>query len=145
MTAPSRPGRRLWLRSNPGATVFVSHLTKGDASQRPAGYNPPMSETYVRIEVAGQHVASGTRLHSIPDNPIRMPLDPADQGSRAYLGAWALSKEERDVVLIDRLGSKRAIRAKVALYDDACFFYPSNTPVVSDRVLFQRDRYRVRQ
>ena len=104
-----------------------------------------MPETNVRIEVAGQHVASGKRLHSLPDNPIRMPLEPADVGSRAYLAAWALSKEERDVVLIDRLGAKRSIRAKVALYDDACFFYPSSPPVVSDRVLAQRDRYRVRQ
>jgi hypothetical protein len=104
-----------------------------------------MSETLVRIEVAGQHVASGKRLHILPDNPIRMPLDPGDVGSRAYLDAWALSKEERDVTLIDRLGAKRAMRAKVALYDDACFFYAINAPKVSDRVLAQRDRYRVRQ
>ena len=83
------------------------------------------------------------RLHSLPDNPIRMPLDPADLSSRAYFAAWAMSKEERDVVLIDK-GSKRAIRAKVALFDDACFFYPSIKPV-SDRVLLQRDRYRVKQ
>jgi hypothetical protein len=73
-----------------------------------------------------------------------MPLDASDLDSRAYLAAWAVSKEERDVVLINR-GAKRSIRAKVALYDDACFFYPSNTPVVSDRVLLQRDRYRVKQ
>jgi hypothetical protein len=104
-----------------------------------------MSETHVRIEVAGQHVASGKRLHSLPDNPIRMPLDPSDVASRAYLDAWAVSKEERDVILIDAVGSKRSIRAKVALYDDACFFYPSNTPKIRDSVLAQRDRYRVKQ
>ena len=74
-----------------------------------------------------------------------MPLEPGDLGSRAYLDAWALSKEERDVVLIDRLGSKRTIRAKVALYDDACFFYATNPPIVSDRALLQRDRHRVKQ
>jgi hypothetical protein len=102
-----------------------------------------MSETHVRIEVAGQHVASGKRLHILPDNPIRMPLDPGDLSSRAYLDAWALSKEERDVILIDRLGAKRAIRAKVALYDDACFFYANSAPI-SERVLAQRDRYRTR-
>ena len=104
-----------------------------------------MSETHVRIEVAGQHVASGQRLHSLPDNPIRMPLDPSDLDSRAYLDAWAVSKEERDVTLIDRMGGKRAIRAKVALFDNACFFYPSSKPVVRDSVLLQRDRYRVKQ
>lgn len=126
--------------------VFRELTDKTRALQQPAGYNySPMSETHVRIEVAGQHVASGKRLHSLPDNPIRMPLDPADLASRAYLDAWAFSKEERDVVLIDRLGSKRSIRAKVALYDDACFFYPTNAPIVSDRVLLQRDRYRVKQ
>lgn len=92
-----------------------------------------MSETLVRIEVGGQHVASGKRLHSLPDNPIRMPLAEDDLGSRAYLDAWAASKEERDVVLIDRVGVKRAIRAKVALYDDACFFYATNPPKVRDR------------
>lgn len=105
-----------------------------------------MSETrvQVRIEVAGQQVATGKRLFILPDNPIRMPLDPTDLGSRAYLDAWALSKEERDVVLIER-GAKRAIRAKVALYDDACFFYATNVPKVSDRVLRQRERYPVKQ
>jgi hypothetical protein len=91
-----------------------------------------MSETNVRIEVAGQHVASGKRLHILPDIPIRMPLDPADQDSRAYLTAWAVSKEERDVTLIDGAGAKRAIRAKVALYDDACFFY--SKPKVNERL-----------
>ena len=90
-----------------------------------------MSATHVRIEVAGQQVATGKRLYILPDNPIRMPLDPADLGSRAYLDAWALSKEERDVVLIDQGGSQRAIRAKVALYDDACFFYPSTQPKIT--------------
>ena len=99
----------------------------------------------VRVEVGGQHVASGKRLHILPDNPIRMPLDPGDLGSRAYLDAWALSKEERDVVLIDRPGAKRTIRAKVELHDNACFFYASNPRVVSDRALLQRDRYRVKQ
>jgi hypothetical protein len=86
-----------------------------------------MSETHVRIEVAGQHVASGTRLYSLPDNPIRMPLAEGDLSSRAYFDAWAASKEERDVVLIDRVGAKRTLRAKVALHDDACFFYPSKS------------------
>jgi hypothetical protein len=104
-----------------------------------------MSETHVRIEVAGQHVASGKRLHILPDNPIRMPLDPGDLGSRAYLDAWALSKEERDVVLIDLLGSKRSIRAKVALYDDACFFYASNPRIVRDPGVLQRDRRLAKQ
>jgi hypothetical protein len=103
-----------------------------------------MFESLVRIEVAGQHVASGKRLHSLPDNPIRMPLDPDDVSSRAYLTAWAVSKEERDVILIGPLGAKRSIRAKVALYDDACFFYPSNTRVVRESVT-QRDRYRAKQ
>jgi hypothetical protein len=103
-----------------------------------------MSDTLVRIEVAGKHVASGKRLHILPDNPIRMPLDPGDTVSRAYLDAWALSKEERDVVLIDRPGSQRAIRAKVELHDDACFFY-SKSPPVSERALLQRDRYRTKQ
>ena len=103
-----------------------------------------MSETHVRIEVAGQHVASGKRLHSLPDYPIRMPLAAGDLGSRAYLDAWAASKEERDVVLIDRVGGKRALRARVALYDDACFFYASNPPTVSDRAL-QRASDRVKQ
>jgi hypothetical protein len=144
MTASSDAAARVATVQFQGA-VFVSYLTKYNASQEPAGYNQPMSETHVRIEVGGQHVASGKRLHSLPDNPIRMPLDPDDLGSRAYLAAWAFSKEERDVVLIDRLGAKRTIRAKVALYDDACFFYPSNPPTVSERVLFQRERYRVKQ
>jgi hypothetical protein len=81
-----------------------------------------MSETYVRIEVGGQHVASGKRLYILPDNPIRMPLEQGDLGSREYLDAWAVSKEERDVTLIDRLGTRRSIRAKVAVHDDACFF-----------------------
>jgi hypothetical protein len=86
-----------------------------------------MSETHVhvRIEVAGQHVASGKRLYILPDNPIRMPLEPDDLGSRAYLDAWAVSKEERDVTLIDRVGARRSIRAKVALHDGACFFTPA--------------------
>jgi hypothetical protein len=84
-----------------------------------------MSETHVRIEVAGQHVASGKRLYVLPDNPIRMPLEPGDLDSRAYLDAWAVSKEERDVTLIDRVGARRSIRAKVAVYDDACFFTPA--------------------
>ena len=94
-----------------------------------------MSERLVRIEVGGQHVASGKRLHVLPDYPIRMPLDPSDVGSRAYLDAWALSKEERDVVLIERVGAARSIRAKVALHDDACFFYASSptTGVQTDR------------
>jgi hypothetical protein len=106
-----------------------------------------MSETrvHVRIEVAGQQVATGKRLFILPDNPIRMPLDPTDLPSRAYLDAWALSKEERDVVLIDQNSSKRSIRAKDALYDDACFFYATNVPKVSDRVLRQRERYPVKQ
>jgi hypothetical protein len=103
-----------------------------------------MSETHVRIEIAGQHVASGKRLHILPDYPIRMPLEVSDVASRAYLDAWALSKEERDVVLIDGVGARRTIRAKVALHDDACFFY-AKSPVVSDRVLMQRDRYPVKQ
>src|SRR6186997_1042684 len=106
-----------------------------------------MSETtIVRIEVAGKHVASGKRLHVLPDYPIRMPLDPRDLDSRAYLDAWALSKEERDVVFIERVGgSKRTIRAKVQLHDDACFFYASNPPVVSERAMLQRDRHPVKQ
>src|SRR4051812_12926835 len=104
-----------------------------------------MSETHVRIEVAGKHVASGKRLHVLPEYPIRMPLEPGDVGSRAYLDAWAVSKEERDVVLIDRVGAKRVIRAKVALHDDACFFYATTAPIVSDRALLQRERYRVKQ
>jgi hypothetical protein len=74
-----------------------------------------------------------------------MPLDPGDLGSRAYLDAWAVSKEERDVVLIDGVGAKRVIRAKVALHDDACFFYSSNPRIVSDRALLQRERYPVKQ
>jgi hypothetical protein len=90
-----------------------------------------MSETNVRVEVAGKHVASGKRLHVLPDIPIRMPLDPDDLDSRAYLTAWAVSKEERDVILIDRGGSKRAIRAKVALFDDACFFYAAAKPAAA--------------
>jgi hypothetical protein len=104
-----------------------------------------MSETHVRIEVAGQHVASGQRLHSIPDQPIRMPLDPADPDSRTYLVAWAASQEERDVILIDRSGWRRAIRAKVALHDDACFFYASSKAVVRDTVPVQRNRYGLKQ
>jgi hypothetical protein len=104
-----------------------------------------MSEKPIRIEVAGQHVASGQRLHSIPDHPIRMPLDPGDLDSRAYLDAWADSKEERDVTIIDRSGAKRAIRAKVALYDDACFFYASSKAIVRDSVPVQRGRYNVKQ
>jgi hypothetical protein len=104
-----------------------------------------MSETRVRIEVAGQHVASGQRLHSIPDHPIRMPLDPGDLDSRAYLDAWAISKEERDVILIDRTGGKRSIRAKVALYDDACFFYASAKAIVRDSLPAKRERYGVKQ
>jgi hypothetical protein len=94
-----------------------------------------MSETQVRIEVGGQHVASGKRLFSLPDNPIRMPLAPGDVDSRAYLDAWALSKEERDVVLIDRVGSPRTIRARVALHDNACFFYASTPPRPGNRPL----------
>ena len=106
-----------------------------------------MSETRVqcRIEVAGQQVATGKRLYILPDNPIRMPLDPTDLDSRAYLDAWALSKEERDVVLIDQAGSKKSIRAKVALYDDACFFYASSPPKVSERARLQRERYPLKQ
>jgi hypothetical protein len=96
-----------------------------------------MSEPNVRIEVGGQHVASGRRLHILPDNPIRMPLDPDDLTSRAYLTAWALSKEERDVILIEQKSAKRSIRAKVALYDDACFFYAAAKPKSADR---DRDR-----
>jgi hypothetical protein len=103
-----------------------------------------MVETNVRVEVAGQHVASGKRLHILPDIPIRMPLDPGDLGSRAYLDAWATSSEERDVVLIDRQGARRTLRAKVAIHDDACFFY-ARTVKVDDRVLAQRERLRVRQ
>ena len=82
-----------------------------------------MVETQVRVEVAGQQVASGKRLYVLPDHPIRMPLRPDDSGSREYLTAWATSKEERDVVLVDLLGAKRSLRATVALHDDACFFY----------------------
>ena len=104
-----------------------------------------MSEAHVRIEVAGQHVASGKRLYSLPDNPIRMPLAPGDLDSRAYFDAWAASKEERDVVLIDPVGAKRSIRAKVALYDDACFFYPTPRPPVTDRPLVKRDPHRSKQ
>jgi hypothetical protein len=105
-----------------------------------------MSETHVRIEVAGQHVASGQRLHSIPDHPIRMPLAPGDLDSRAYLDAWAASKEERDAVIIDRSGSKRSIRATVALYDDACFFYASSKAIVRETVPVKpRDRHRSKQ
>lgn len=125
--------------------IFGGRPDEKRASVSQPGYNVTMSETRVRIEVAGQHVASGKRLHILPDNPIRMPLDPGDLGSRAYLDAWAISKEERDVILIAPVGAKRAIRAKVALYDNACFFYPSNPPVVSERALLQRDRYPVKQ
>ncbi len=82
---------------------------------------------------------------SSPTTRLGRPLDPAIPGSRAYLDAWALSKEERNVVLIDRPGAKRTIRAKVELHDNACFFYASNPRVVSDRALLQRDRYRVKQ
>lgn len=104
-----------------------------------------MSEPNVRIEVAGQHVASGIRLHVLPDIPIRMPLDPADLTSRAYLDAWAISKEERDVILIGPMGAKRAIRAKVALYDNACFFYSSTARVVRESAPLPRDRYPSKQ
>ncbi len=104
-----------------------------------------VTEPRVRVEVDGQNVAYGKRLHILPDIPIRMPLDPEDLVSRAYLNAWALSKEERDAVLIDLGGAKRAVRVKVAIHDDACFFYASQTPVISERVRFQRERYPVKQ
>jgi hypothetical protein len=127
------------------ANVFVSYLTKCAASGAPAGYNmQPMPDPHIRIEVAGQHVASGRRLHILPDNPIRMPLDPSDLDSRAYLSAWAVSKEERDVTLVDLLGKKRAIRAKVAIHDDACFFYFSSTPVIREPVSGPRNGHRSR-